>query len=62
MVTAYVGEAAPIGSATLSHLIHEKLSAASIRSTLAELVRLGFAEQPHPSGTAILRRSAARPG
>ena len=49
MVTAYVGEAAPIGSATLSHLIPETLSSASIRSTLAELVRLGFAEQPHPS-------------
>jgi heat-inducible transcriptional repressor len=49
MVTAYVGEAAPIGSATLSHLIPAKLSSASIRSTLAELVRLGLAEQPHPS-------------
>jgi heat-inducible transcriptional repressor len=49
MVSAYVGEAAPIGSATLSHLLSTRLSAASIRSTLAELSDLGLVSQPHPS-------------
>ena len=49
MVTAYVGEAAPIGSATLSHLLPHRLSAASIRTTLAELSELGLVSQPHTS-------------
>lgn len=49
MVTAYVGEAAPIGSATLSHLLAMRLSSASIRSTLVELSELGLVSQPHPS-------------
>jgi heat-inducible transcriptional repressor len=49
MVTAYVGEAAPIGSATLSHLLPTRLSAASIRTTLAELSELGLVSQPHTS-------------
>jgi heat-inducible transcriptional repressor len=49
MVSAYVGEAAPIGSATLSHLLSTRLSSASIRSTLAELTDLGLVSQPHPS-------------
>jgi heat-inducible transcriptional repressor len=53
MVSAYVGEAAPIGSATLSHLLPVKLSSASIRNTLAELTQLGLAEQPHPSSGRI---------
>jgi heat-inducible transcriptional repressor len=49
MVTAYVGEAAPIGSATLSHLLPQRLSAASIRTTLSELSELGLVSQPHTS-------------
>lgn len=49
MVTAYVGEAAPIGSATLSHLLPQRLSSASIRTTLAELSELGLVSQPHTS-------------
>jgi heat-inducible transcriptional repressor len=49
IVTAYVGEAAPIGSATLSVLLPHKLSAASVRNTLAELTALNLLEQPHPS-------------
>jgi len=53
MVSAYVGEASPIGSATLSHLLPVNLSSASIRTTLAELTRLGLAEQPHPSAGRI---------
>lgn len=49
VVTAYVGEAAPIGSATLSRLVPTRLSAASIRTTLAELSDLGLVHQPHTS-------------
>src|SRR5262245_49810368 len=53
VVTAYVGEAAPIGSATVSRLIPHRLSAASIRTTLAELSQLGLVAQPHTSAGRI---------
>lgn len=49
MVMAYVGEASPIGSKHISHLLPTKLSSASIRNTFAELSELGLVEQPHPS-------------
>jgi heat-inducible transcriptional repressor len=49
MVGAYVGEAAPIGSTTLAHLLPVKISSASIRNTLAELTDMGLTEQPHKS-------------
>ena len=48
-IRAYVGEAAPIGSKHISHLLLKKLSSASIRSTLAELGALGLVAQPHTS-------------
>jgi len=48
-IRAYVGEAAPIGSKHISHLLLKKLSSASIRSTLAELGALGLVHQPHTS-------------
>lgn len=49
VVAGYVGEAAPIGSKTLSHLLPVSISAASIRNTLAELTDLGLVDQPHRS-------------
>jgi heat-inducible transcriptional repressor len=49
MVAAYVGEAAPVGSRTLSYLLPVKLSSASIRNTMAELMELGLIETPHAS-------------
>ncbi len=49
VITAYVGEAAPVGSVTLSHLLPTRLSSASIRSTLAELTELGLVGKPHTS-------------
>jgi heat-inducible transcriptional repressor len=49
MVTAYVGEAAPIGSATLALLLPNRISSASIRNTLSELSELGLVSQPHTS-------------
>ena len=49
VVASYVGEGAPIGSRTLSHLLPVPLSAASIRNTLGELTELGLVEKPHAS-------------
>jgi len=49
IVQAYVGNAAPIGSETLTHLLPIKLSSASIRTTLAELAALDLVEKPHAS-------------
>ncbi len=49
LVASYVGEASPVGSQTLSHLLPINLSSASIRNTLAELSELGLVEKPHRS-------------
>ena len=49
LVVAYLGEAAPVGSKFLAHLLSEKISSASVRNTMGELAALGFVEQPHPS-------------
>ena len=49
LVSSYLGQAAPVGSATLSRLLARRISSASIRNTLAELSELGLVEQPHPS-------------
>jgi heat-inducible transcriptional repressor len=49
VVTAYVGEALPVGSATLSSLLPVPLSSASVRNTMSELTSLGLIEKPHPS-------------
>lgn len=49
IVAAYVGEAAPVGSRSLSHVLPIALSAASIRNTMAELAELGLIEKPHRS-------------
>jgi heat-inducible transcriptional repressor len=49
LVAAYIAEAAPVGSATLSHLLSSPLSSASIRNTMGELRELGLVLQPHAS-------------
>jgi len=49
VVAAYIGEAAAVGSETLSHLLPVALSSASIRNTLAELSDLGFLDKAHAS-------------
>jgi heat-inducible transcriptional repressor len=53
LVGAYVGLAAPVGSATLSGLLPVRLSSASVRNTLGELSELGLLEQPHRSAGRI---------
>jgi heat-inducible transcriptional repressor len=52
-IRAYVGEAAPIGSKHISHLLFQKFSSATIRATLAELGALGMVQQPHASAGRI---------
>jgi heat-inducible transcriptional repressor len=49
VVMAYLGDAAPIGSANLAQLLPVNLSPASIRSTLAELGVMGLLKQRHSS-------------
>ncbi len=49
LVAAYVGAAAPVGSATISGLLATPLSSASIRNTMSELAELGLIGKPHSS-------------
>jgi heat-inducible transcriptional repressor len=49
LVRAYLGEGTPIGSLSLTHVLAEKLSSASVRNTLAELAELELVEKPHAS-------------
>jgi len=49
LVSAYVGQAGPVGSKTLTHLTPTRLSAASIRNTLAQLHEMGLIEKAHAS-------------
>jgi heat-inducible transcriptional repressor len=49
IVASYVGEAAPVGSRSISHVLPVSLSSASIRNTMAELSELGLVEKPHAS-------------
>ena len=49
VVSAYAGEASPVGSEMISVLLPVNLSSASVRNTLAELSELGLVEKPHAS-------------
>ena len=49
LVAAYVGQAGPVASGTLKHLIPTALSSASIRNTLAELHEAGLIDKAHAS-------------
>ncbi|MCH2170645.1 heat-inducible transcriptional repressor HrcA [Myxococcota bacterium] len=60
MVNAHVGEASPIGSGTISHLIPVHLSSASVRNTLAELAEMGLIERPHKSSGSVPTDSGLR--
>ena len=53
LVTAYVGQAGPVASGTLSHLIPTQLSPASIRNTLVELHEAGLIDKAHASAGRI---------
>lgn len=49
VVRAHVGNALPVGSETVAAALPRSLSPASVRTTLAELSRLGLVEKPHHS-------------
>ncbi len=49
LIAAYVGQAGPVGSTTLSHLMPTPLSPASIRNTLSELHERGLIAKAHAS-------------
>ena len=53
LVTAYVRQAGPVASGTLSHLMPTPLSSASIRKTLAELHEEGLIDKAHASAGRI---------
>ena len=50
---AYVADAAPVSSATVSYLLPVALSTASIRNTMAELTERGLIRKPHASSGRI---------
>jgi heat-inducible transcriptional repressor len=60
LVASYVADAAPIGSAAISHVLPTRLSSASIRTTLAELGELGLVDQPHTSAGRIPTEAGLR--
>lgn len=60
VVTSHVGEEGPVGSATLAQVLPSRLSAASIRNTLADLGELGLVEQPHASAGRLPSESGLR--
>jgi heat-inducible transcriptional repressor len=49
VVSSYVGDANPVASERIAHLLPVALSSASVRNTLAELAELGAVEKPHAS-------------
>lgn len=60
VVASFVGEAAPVGSKTLSHLLPVAISSASIRNTLAELTELGLVEKAHRSAGRVPTETGLR--
>lgn len=60
VVAAWVGEAAPVGSRTLSHWLPVHLSAASVRNTMAELEERGLIEKPHASAGRVPTEAGLR--
>jgi heat-inducible transcriptional repressor len=60
VATSYLGDAGPVGSATISHVLPTRLSSASIRTTLAELAELGLVEQPHTSAGRVPSEAGLR--
>jgi len=60
IVASYVGDAEPVGSATISRLVPVRLSSASIRNTMAELEALGLLEKPHASAGRVPTKRGLR--
>ncbi len=60
VVASFVGEGAPIGSRSISHVLPVPLSAASIRNTLGELAELGLVFKPHASSGRVPTEAGLR--
>jgi heat-inducible transcriptional repressor len=60
IVRAHIGSGEPVASRDVSRLRRHRLSAASIRSVMAELDELGYLSQPHPSAGRVPTPQAYR--
>lgn len=60
IVRAYVADASPVSSATVSYLLSVSRSPATIRNTMAELTELGLIQKPHASSGRIPTESGMR--
>lgn len=60
MVKAHIVSGEPIGSKTLSELLDDKVSSATIRNEMSFLSEMGFLEQPHTSAGRIPTSKAYR--
>ena len=49
VVDGYVATAEPVGSKAIAEKMPGKISSATIRNELADLVEMGYLEQPHTS-------------
>ena len=53
VVDSYVATAEPVGSKVIAQQMPGKISSATIRNELADLVDMGYLEQPHTSAGRI---------
>ena len=53
VVDSYVATAEPVGSKVIAEKMPGKISSATIRNELADLVEMGYLEQPHTSAGRI---------
>ena len=60
VVTAYVADAQPASSGTVSHLLPVPLSSASIRNTMSDLEKIGMIEKPHASAGRVPTEAGLR--
>jgi len=60
IVDGYVQTGEPIGSRTLSRLLGQNLSPATIRNVMADLEEMGYLAQPHTSAGRIPTDKAYR--
>ena len=60
VVDSYVATAEPVGSKVIAQQMPGKISSATIRNDLADLVEMGYLEQPHTSAGRIPTPSGYR--
>lgn len=59
-IRTYIATGEPVGSRTISRKRRDKLSAATIRNTMADLEAAGYLEQPHTSAGRVPTEKAYR--